>query len=91
MTKHMKTVVIPESKRQEVEYTTCDLCGERITEERFHIDTVTMTWRAGTSYPEGGSGEQEEYDMCSTCWRTKIVPWLNGQGANKPRRIEWDF
>jgi hypothetical protein len=77
----------------------CDLCG-RTAPRPGHgqgtwgqyggdVNEVTVSHRSGSSYPEGGSGETVEFDVCPDCFRDKLVPWLRSQGA-EPRTTEWD-
>jgi hypothetical protein len=80
--KHMKTVVIPADTKQEVDFVTCDLCGEKIKCGYHEIDEVKVTYKQGRSYPEGSWGDETSVDMCGDCFNEKLVPWLKSQGAN---------
>lgn len=79
---------------------TCDLCGAEskrcddwgsgshdIAETEM---SVTITHCSGMSYPEGGSGTTVEVDLCPKCFKDRLIPWLESQGAMIETR-EWDF
>lgn len=87
--KHTTTVIIPAKIIQEVDKTTCDLCNEEIQYKRYSADEVVIKRRTGDSYPEGGSGEEVEVDMCGDCFDKKLIPWLKSQGVT-PAIEEWD-
>jgi hypothetical protein len=73
--------------------TVCDLCGdesETAWAPRYSAFEATVSLRDGNSYPEGGSGTKIEYDLCPTCFREKLIPWLESQGA-KTVVTEWDW
>lgn len=73
--------------------TVCDLCG----------DETTNNWAPGTSAletkvsmkdgwnsPDGGQGTKISYDICPDCFKEKLIPWLESQGA-KTNVEEWDW
>jgi hypothetical protein len=88
--KHYKTVQVPAKESKVLYKTTCDLCGGEITSACYDAEEVEIRHRTGSNYPEGGSGEEVEVDMCGTCFDSKLVPWLREQGAN-PEPEEWDW
>ena len=51
---------------------------------------VEVRQRQGVSYPEGGSGTEIEVDLCPTCFKEKLVPWLRSQGATIEEK-EWEW
>ena len=67
---HMKTIDVPASTREVVDYVTCDLCHERIVNPgAFCVDDITVSRHEGMSYSDGGDGTDHEFDICSRCWR----------------------
>lgn len=88
--KHMKTVEVPATTRETVDFVTCDLCGEKIDVRGYDVDEVEVHHKTGSNYPEGGSGYETSVDMCGKCFDEKLVPWLRSQGA-EPRTDEWDW
>jgi hypothetical protein len=89
--KHMKTVVIPETTKQVVDFITCDLCKEKIPKEQsYMVDRVEINHRVGEHYPEGGYGTDTSVDMCGKCFDEKLIPWLLSQNA-EPQTEEYDF
>lgn len=88
--KHMKTVNVPAETKQELDRTTCDLCGAEIKAGRYSAEEVEVRHRTGSSRPDCGAGEEVRVDMCGTCFDTKLVPWLRTQGADpKPEGWVW--
>ena len=88
--RHMKTVREPAKTREVVDYETCDICGDRILENMYEVNEVEVRHKTGSSFPEGGSGDEVEFDLCGKCFTEKLIPWLSTQGA-EPRRTEWDW
>lgn len=78
----------------------CDLCGVSSKGghdwdvDYYEVDdteiAVTIRHKAGEDYPEGGSGDEIEIDLCPKCFRTRLVPWLQLQGA-KIEYSEWSW
>lgn len=71
--------------------TRCDLCGaiakrgewrSTVYEVNETEIEVTVRQKDGESYPEGGGGTEIIVDICPRCFKEKLVPWLNSQGAN---------
>lgn len=87
--KHMKTVGVPATTKEVVDFVSCDLCGAKLGESRYDIDEVIVRHKTGSNYPEGGSGEETSVDMCGRCFDEKLLPFLRSQGAD-PRTEEWD-
>lgn len=88
--KHKKTITEPSYEREVVDYVTCDLCRQRLplSAGQYRIDEITVMRREGSSYPEGGSGIECEFDLCPQCWDEKLVPWMREQGG-EVRISEW--
>jgi hypothetical protein len=87
-------------KRQEVVKRECDLCGKvSFGDERewdrgswdvnCTIISIKIEQREGYSYPEGGSGELYNIDLCPNCFKDKLIPFLISQGA-KIKQEDWD-
>ncbi len=101
--KAIKRVTVPAHEEERTEYLACDLCGIRTTDGRcwpeaaragevgpYIVRDVTVSLREGTSYPEGGNTETTIVDLCPRCFRDRLLPWLESQGA-KPRGEETDW
>lgn len=89
--RHMKTIEVPATTREIVDFVTCDICGEKINRsDGYEVNEIEVRHKTGTSYPECGSGEETSVDMCGKCFDEKLVPWLRSQGA-EPRTEEWDW
>lgn len=95
--KHYKDVEIPAKVEKLVVRTTCDLCGDDKRGRNswrdssiYSIDSTRVLHEQGESYPECESKTSTEFDICSSCFETKLVPWLREQGA-EPRvnSVDW--
>lgn len=91
---HYKTVTIPavpEKTVKEWVKTTCDMCKDDIHRPvAYDIEEIEVSLKVGTNYPEGGSGELIEIDICSKCFTGKLVPFIKSQGAEvKTKKWEW--
>jgi len=88
-----------EITRTTLKQITCDLCGREA--KKGHWDSsiysvnetdieVTIKQKEGDTYPESGSGTEIIVDLCPTCFKERLVPWLNSQGASIEEK-EWDY
>lgn len=68
----------------------CDLCGaiakgEDWCSSRWEINDVEVNMevrhKEGSSYPEGGTGDETKIDICPQCFTSKLIPFLEGEGA----------
>jgi hypothetical protein len=77
---------------------TCDLCGVTCRQpdrgnwgkKNYDEDEVAVTMKTGTNYPDGGNAEEVAFDLCPSCFRSKLVPWLESQGA-MARVHDWSW
>lgn len=85
---HKETRTEPAREVTYVIKTTCDLCGDIIKNQysSFDKDEVTIQREIGSNYPEGGWGTYYEVDMCTKCWETKFVKWLEEQKVSLNER-----
>ena len=95
----METRVVPATTRQVCVKRKCDLCGAEAKggewpHEDFHLNETTikieMTHTEGSCFPEGGMGAACEVDLCPKCFRHRLVPWLNAEGASLDY-VDWDW
>lgn len=87
---HRRTKVVPETTREVVDRTTCDVCEKEIHGGLFSVDKIVVSRDVGTSCPEGGSSVSTSFDLCADCFTNKLVPFLASLGA-KPRIEEHDW
>lgn len=88
--KHYKTRVIPERIDEILFRTTCDLCSKEIEQDEWDRDEVTVENVTGYSCPSGGASSYEFVDMCGSCFRDKLIPWLTQQGATiQTKETDW--
>ena len=66
----------------------CDMCGVKQgwrdwSSSYYQIDETKVSIKIehgiGTSYPEGGSCTTQEWDICPSCFETKLIPFLKSQ------------
>jgi hypothetical protein len=92
--KNMK--MIPETIKQKLvlDHVVCDLCGcttldagvwdkPRAPQGEWHENEATVKLQQGCGWPNNDGGEYKHttFDICPTCFVTKLVPWLESQGA----------
>lgn len=90
MMQHKEYVEIPARTERQTTYVTCDNCYEKIPGRSYNVDEVIITYRTGTSCPEGGSGDELSVDMCGKCFKEKLLPWFQSQGV-EPQKEAWDW
>jgi hypothetical protein len=94
--KHMKTVLILEHEEKVFEKLTCDICGadsngdENWAAKEFEQASTTIQLDERVSYPDGGHSKDITFHLCPECFKSKLVPWLDTQGA-KPSIGEADW
>ena len=87
---HYKEKHIPAATRKVLDKTTCDMCNKEIDQDSsYDINEVEVRHKKGVNYPEGGSGDVFEPDICGECFDDKLVPWLKSQGV-KITKKNWD-
>lgn len=86
-------------EREELIGVTCDLCGregegasweESLWRENQTAVYTRVSQEEGESYEDCGSGQKYVVDICPTCFKEKLIPWLISQGA-KIEREYWDY
>ena len=95
-------VPVPATTRRQLKLRKCDLCGKESGgrgdtewDKGFYdvMETevqIQLKMREGEAYPEGGWGTTAEIDICPECFRGKLIPWLQSEGADI-KREEWDY
>ena len=85
--KHMKTVLILEHEEKVFDKLTCDICAVESDSDgnwdggEFKSATSTVQLEERESYPDGGHSRDVTFHICPTCFKGKLVPWLDSQGA----------
>lgn len=99
MSKIEKIVEVPATTRVVTERYCCDLCAATTKDtgiwppasSSHAVNTTEVTMEVGASYgTDGGHMEETAFDICPECFTTKLVPWLESQGA-KPRTTKSDW
>lgn len=86
---HKTLIKIPSKTIERVLFVTCDICNDKIENNSFDIDEVTIKHKTGYLYPEGGQGEYKKIDMCGKCFNQKLLPFLESIGAT-PSITQWE-
>ena len=76
---------------------TCDFCGAETDDPEcwppksgyYGINKVIIQLKTGESYLETRHGKTFMVDMCPKCFREKLAPWVESQGA-KVREKDWN-
>lgn len=102
--KVMETITIPpkpSETKKIVSHILCDLCGTvghpgysgEVEWDRNKAGDQTETavvCKAGYASCDGGHWNTVSFHICPGCFRDKLVPWLESQGAKKTDdEIEW--
>ncbi len=98
--KNYETKELPAKTIRSLKNRTCDLCGTTSTRQEhwgrtsYEVNetevSITVAHKTGISYPEGGSGQLLDVDICPSCFQSKLIPWLKSQGA-KIEAEDWDW
>ena len=86
-----KTITVPAKPAQERivgDKLFCDVCGK---EEKntgwqtpaFDINETEIRHKYGSIFPEGGSWEETDVDICPECFKDKFIPWIESFGITK--------
>jgi hypothetical protein len=88
-------VIKKEKRMKEVDvtiedYNLCDKCNEKIKKEDSYDDfECEFIHKTGSSYPDGGSGEKQEMELCKKC-AVELVALLRTNGY-RVTDSEWDW
>jgi len=70
-------------------YCLCDKCNGKIEKENsYDVFECDFIHRTGSSFPEGGSGEKQEMDLCQKC-AVELVALLRENGYRVSDSV-WD-
>lgn len=73
-----------------VDTITCDFCQQEIKKRWHQVAEAQIEMREGHVYPEGGRTVNTWVDICTQCFQTKLIPWLEGQGiTTHEEEIDW--
>lgn len=77
----------------------CDLCKAeghygQWNNSWYEINDTTINMeirqREGNQYPEGGSSTEVVIDLCPKCFKDRLIPWLQSQGA-EIKSLDYDW
>jgi hypothetical protein len=81
----------PRGQRDDADGLACCLCGKEAENGTdWHLDAgqgdrvrvrTTVSMETATGHQDGFSGVRVSYAICDECWRAKLAPWFEGQGA----------
>jgi len=93
----MKVIRKEMVERERVVSMVCEICGEQSIGSEWDgegddrsFGVVDIECKTGVRYPDGGYGEKCEVDICPKCFKGKLVPWLESQGATV-KWEDWDY
>lgn len=91
-TKVHKREIIKEYDR--LDSIVCDICKKTTKNgwrEGWYDAFESSIWmKTGSSFPEGGSGEETTIDICPDCFKEKLIPWVKSFGG-EPTVKCWDW
>jgi hypothetical protein len=69
----------------------CDFCSKKIVESpgAYEVSTASVKMSIGINYPEDSYGETTSVDICVECFKGKLMPWAESQGA-KFYKKDWN-
>lgn len=87
---HVIQQVMKQRERMQTLAIICDLCKTRYdgatrynwATGQFDIERTTVSSESGTVFPEGGSTDVIDVDICPRCFTDKLLPWLQSQGVH---------
>lgn len=69
----------------------CDWCDKEIKPEPFKVlEGSIELLRTGYGFPEGGNVETIKADLCESCFKIRLIPFLESNGC-KLRTEESDW
>ena len=79
----MKSYIKKSIEQTFLKSTHCDVCKEliKVEPEPYMVSKTKITLEEGTVYPEGGDMVITEFDICSACFKSKLIPWFKQQGV----------
>lgn len=87
----MKTYIVKERTvvKKTHDKTFCDKCNAEINIDQYDAFECDITLKTGSQYPEGGSGDRAEIDLCPHCSES-LFKSLEADGY-RINIEEWDF
>ena len=92
----MHEVTIPTKTVQQQVGLECDHCHARSEGARdwgthsYDVKELTLKFRSGEQYPEGGWGTETTIDLCPACWMDWLAPLLTSHGVTG-RTVPWEW
>lgn len=93
MSQRFEERTVPEHTEECLVERTCDICaveadrpgaGQWVASSHFDVSQTTITLEEGSAYPEGRDTTRMSFDICPTCFKNKLIPFMATHGA-KPR------
>ena len=89
MSKRFETKRVERVETHTIEHA-CDICkrtmnhpewGEWDAGSSYDVNRVRISHEEGSAFPEGGIAETVSFDLCPTCFRDVLTPFLESKGA----------
>ncbi len=72
--------------------TKCDICDKSIQESLYETLEMEISIKEGVNYgSDGAHGTETEVDLCSDCFKNKLLVWLKEEHNVNPRVREYDY
>ncbi len=84
-----KTTTITEMKLVDIK---CDICDKSIQELGYETLEMEISIKEGVNYgSDGAYGTETEVDLCSDCFKNKLLVWLKEEHNVNPRVREYNY
>ena len=80
--------------QDEVAEVICDLCKETFRDMDwdvgpYQVQTTEVSYEYGTDYPGDRATTTLEFHICPNCFKNKLIPWMESQGATPTKKDSW--
>jgi hypothetical protein len=95
-----REVIVPQTTKQELAELTCDVCARvapyprdsdpwNKDADQYHVGDVRVRMTTGSRFPDSADETTLSFDVCTTCFTDKLIPWFATFGATPSRKEEW--
>ncbi len=90
---------VPETTREVESHRACDICGKEqhpdgvwpekyaLRDGAFGVLDTEVSIEEGTNYPGDYDVSEIEYDICPTCFKEKLIPWIESHAIAESTEV----
>lgn len=83
---------IPAREERVEDKTTCDICGKDITQHfSYDVSECEISMEEGERYPECTDINKTSFDICPTCFKDKLTPFIKSFQNADPTITEIEY